>query len=132
MFDVCYVFCETTCKKIVVASPSSLVSMWQTEVRKWLGNERLVAHIVEAGNVAKEAIDNFCSSRLNKLLIISYDMLRRYSEKLQKGKVEILVCDEAHRLKDSSKTMLCLENLQCSKRILLTGTVRLRSRKNLF
>ena len=53
----------------------------------------------------------------------SYETLRKHCKDLEKC-VDVLVCDEGHRLKASggSKTIDALLSLQCGKRILLTGT----------
>ena len=109
-------------KKALVAAPSSLVSMWRLEVRKWLGNERLPVCTVEAGPAAVPTIEDFLTSRLQRLIVISYDMLRKHAAEFTE-KIDMLVLDEAHRLKEnSSKTMQSLERIRCPRRLLLTGT----------
>ena len=57
------------------------------------------------------------------MLIASYETLRKFCKELQRC-VDVLICDEGHRLKASggSKTIDALLSLQCSKHILLTGT----------
>ena len=108
--------------KAVVAAPSSLVAMWRDEVQKWLGKERLIAHVVQAGPKANDVVDSFCSSRLQKLLVISYDMVRKLGPTLGSAGIDLLVLDEAHRLKENNKTMVALEAMRSSRRILVTGT----------
>lgn len=36
-------------KRVVVVTPSSLLKNWRDEIRKWLGDERLQAVVLQAG-----------------------------------------------------------------------------------
>ena len=56
-------------------------------------------------------------------MIISYEMFLRCLQDIQKVKFDLIVCDEAHRLKNATiKTATAITKLNISKRILLTGT----------
>ena len=59
-----------------------------------------------------------------EVLIISYDTFRIHHKLLEgEGVCDLLICDEAHRLKnDQTRTSQTLAALQCSRRILLSGT----------
>ncbi|CAM6070408.1 unnamed protein product [Sphagnum tenellum] len=114
-------------KRAVVICPSSLVQNWEKEVQKWLGSERLRPLVVHGGTTSKEAKQkcaDFKSSKLCPLLITSYELLRKYQDAIASAKPGLLVCDEAHRLKNCSgnKTIDALLGLECPRRILLTGT----------
>jgi DNA repair and recombination protein RAD54B len=62
----------------------------------------------------------FCSLQV---LIISYEMLLRNLETVQKVKFDVLVCDEAHRLKNTDiKTTSSVMSIDTRRRIALTGT----------
>ena len=69
-------------------------------------------------------IDGFCKFSDKNVLIIGYEMLRSYSEKLKTATIGLIVCDEGHRIKNSkgNQTINALNKLKCDKRILLTGT----------
>lgn len=55
-------------------------------------------------------------------MIISYEMLLRSLEQIQAIEFNLLICDEGHRLKNSSiKTTTALTSLPCERRIILTG-----------
>lgn len=55
-------------------------------------------------------------------MIISYEMLLRSLDQIQAIEFNLLICDEGHRLKNSSiKTTTALTSLSCERRIILTG-----------
>ena len=59
------------------------------------------------------------------VLIISYERTASNIEALKTISVDLLVCDEAHRLKNvsGSKTLAALSQISCGgRRVLLTGT----------
>jgi SNF2 family DNA or RNA helicase len=96
-----------TLKRAVVICPSSLVQNWEKEVQKWLGSERLRPLVVHGGTTSKEAKQkcaDFKSSKLCPLLITSYELLRKYQDAIASAKPGLLVCDEAHRLKNWFKS----------------------------
>ncbi|OAE22692.1 hypothetical protein AXG93_2675s1260 [Marchantia polymorpha subsp. ruderalis] len=114
-------------RRVLVICPSSLVENWGKEVRKWLGSERLNALIIHSGTPAKDvkqSISKFQIGKLAPVLVTSYELLRKHNEDLRSAKAELLVCDEAHRLKNcaGNKTIDALLALKCSMKVLLTGT----------
>lgn len=71
------------------------------------------------------SIEQFLSPRNEyQLLIVSYETFRLHAEKFQKdGTCDLLICDEAHRLKnDQTLTNKALASLKCKRRVLLSGT----------
>ena len=115
--------------KAVIVAPSSLVENWQNEISKWLG-VRMEPLVVKAGGSAGDndmKLKAFVSGDTSKtrLLLISYDNLRKYSSKLNACKGwDVVVCDEGHRLKnsDGNQTIDALMACRASQRIVLTGT----------
>merc|ERR550519_1869146 len=106
-------------KKVLVIAPSSLLKNWEAEFRKWLGSERLVVHV--ADGAAKVSV--FRSYNTAPVLILSYETLVRSIEEVSKVSWDLIVCDEAHRLKNAQiKTSAALASLPCPRRVLLTGT----------
>ena len=68
-------------------------------------------------------VEQYASQQLTPVMIISYEMLLRNFEVIEKLGFDLLVCDEAHRLKNPAiKTTHLLASLPCKKRILVTGT----------
>ena len=56
-------------------------------------------------------------------MVISYEMLLRNLEAIRGITFDLLICDEAHRLKNSStKTASAMMSLSARRRIALTGT----------
>jgi len=114
-------------RKVIVVTPTSLVSNWKNEIVKWLGTGRV--NTVALSEVGRENIESGIdaytapNSKVH-VLIISYDSFRRQVEKLNKpGLCDLLICDEAHRLKNNkTSTYEALDSLPCRRRVLLSGT----------
>uniref|UniRef100_A0A3Q3VSN0 Uncharacterized protein n=1 Tax=Mola mola TaxID=94237 RepID=A0A3Q3VSN0_MOLML len=104
-------------KRVLVVTPGSLVQNWGIEFNKWLGRERIKVFTVDQDH----RIEQFVLSSLHSVLVISYEMLLRCLE--QKVEFGLIICDEGHRLKNSSiKTSSALSSLSCNRRVILTGT----------
>mmetsp|Transcript_23960 Transcript_23960/g.63379 ORF Transcript_23960/g.63379 Transcript_23960/m.63379 type:complete len:827 (-) Transcript_23960:185-2665(-) len=113
-------------KKAIVVCPASLVANWTNEVKKWLGVQRIkpTAIMSSSPKEAKQSIADFVSTPLSPLLIIGYEMFRRFAKDLGKSQVGLLICDEGHKLKSAqgNKTIEALSSFRCPRRIILTGT----------
>uniref|UniRef100_A0A4W2HFF1 DNA repair and recombination protein RAD54B n=1 Tax=Bos indicus x Bos taurus TaxID=30522 RepID=A0A4W2HFF1_BOBOX len=106
-------------KKTLIVTPGSLVNNWKKEFQKWLGIERIKIFTVDQDHKVEE----FTKSPFYSVLIISYEMLLRSLDQIKNVKFDLLICDEGHRLKNSTiKTTAALISLSCEKRIILTGT----------
>lgn len=106
-------------KRILIVTPGSLVKNWKAEFQKWLGNERLRVYAVSG----EQKAEDFSSSRVYPVMIISYEMLLRKIDSIKGTRFDLIICDEAHRLKNSKvKTNTLMSSLQCQRRICLTGT----------
>ncbi|XP_068180913.1 DNA repair and recombination protein RAD54B isoform X2 [Antennarius striatus] len=106
-------------KRVLVVTPGSLVQNWGTEFNKWLGRERITVFTVDSDH----RIEQFVLSPLHNVLVISYEMLLRCLEQVQTVDFGLIICDEGHRLKNSSiKTSSALSSLSCNRRVILTGT----------
>ncbi|PRW57845.1 DNA repair and recombination RAD54B [Chlorella sorokiniana] len=110
-------------RKAMVVTPSSLTQNWADEFRKWLGIERLRCMVLSPGADGKQQVVDFKHGSVHRVLITSYETLRKHSAELA-GTVDLLTCDEGHRLKSAAgnKTISSLLALNCPRRILLTGT----------
>jgi len=70
-------------------------------------------------------LDCFVKTKLFNVLIASYECIRTHIKRLTKYDdcCDLLVCDEAHRLKNSeNQTSMALNSLPVKRRVLLTGT----------
>jgi DNA repair and recombination protein RAD54 and RAD54-like protein len=116
-----------TCKRVIVVCPCSLVKNWENEFIKWLGPGvvRTLA-IAEADRASVEKnLDCFVRTRLFQVLVASYECIRAHVGRLIKHAdcCDLLVCDEAHRLKNRDNlTSKALDSLPVKRRVLLTGT----------
>lgn len=62
---------------------------------------------------------------VHPILVIGYEMFRTYAEALNTvNSLEVLLCDEGHRLKNAqgTKTSTPLNNCVATRRVVLTGT----------
>ncbi|XP_056142527.1 DNA repair and recombination protein RAD54B [Lampris incognitus] len=106
-------------KRVLVVAPGSLVQNWGAEFNKWLGRERISVFTVDQDH----RIEKFVASPLHSVLVISYEMLLRSLEQVQQLEFGLVICDEGHRLKNSSiKTSSALSQMTCKRRVILTGT----------
>lgn len=114
------------CKAIIVV-PSSLIDNWEKEIKKWLVT-RLNPLCCRSGDKAESTLQNFRISHvaISPLLIISYELFRKNLDTINSvPKLELIVCDEGHRLKNKEATLTTTALKQCkaNKRIILSGTL---------
>ena len=121
--------CKPIAPLTIVVSPSSLVKNWQNEFKKWLGDE--VSTVAIDGGGKKDIdrkLEAFCSQQIlgrvhTPVLFISYETFRLHAKVLNKRPIGLMICDEGHRLKNpDSQTYLALDQLDCQRRVLLSGT----------
>ena len=121
---------KAACRRAMVACPTSLVGNWDNELKKWIPNQQCVTFPVKGE--AKSVIRNFLNYKgAHAVLIISYDQ-QRLNKKMFEVKpsmggnapiVDLLICDEAHKLKNADSAIaMSLSALPARKRILLSGT----------
>jgi DNA repair and recombination RAD54-like protein len=116
-----------TAKRVIVVCPCSLVKNWDNEFVKWLGPGKVktLALAESDRKTVEKNIDCFVKTKMFNVLIASYETLRTHVGRLTKYKdcCDLLVCDEAHRLKNrENQTSMALASLPVKRRVLLTGT----------
>jgi DNA repair and recombination RAD54-like protein len=112
---------------VIVVCPCSLVKNWDNEFVKWLGPGKVktLALAESDRKTVEKNIDCFVKTKMFNVLIASYETLRTHVGRLTKYKdcCDLLVCDEAHRLKNrENQTSMALASLPVKRRVLLTGT----------
>ena len=118
---------EPTAKRIIVVCPCSLVKNWDNEFVKWLGPGavKTLALAESDRKTVEKSMDLFVRTKMFNVLICSYETIRTHIGRLNKVQdcCDLLVCDEAHRLKNSeNQTSRALNSLPVRRRVLLTGT----------
>ncbi len=110
---------DTTLQKTLVICPASLKINWRRELEKWL-TRPLTIEI--AGNKGFPAAD---------IVILNYDILKKYDAEIKHVVWDLLVCDESHYLKShtSARTQMVLGNkkkniqpINAKRKLFLTGT----------
>ncbi|KAL7498005.1 hypothetical protein ACHAWT_008513 [Skeletonema menzelii] len=116
-----------TAKRVIVICPCSLVKNWDNEFTKWLGPGivKTMALAESDRKTVEKNIDCFVKTKMFNVLIASYETIRTHVGRLTKYKdcCDLLVCDEAHRLKNrENQTSMALNSIPVKRRVLLTGT----------
>ena len=114
--------------KAIIAVPATLVGNWKNEFKKWL-DLKIEIEAIDGSNTSdaakKQLLKEWAleNQKRRLVLVCSYETLRANAHLLE-NKAQLLVCDEAHRLKakDGSKTLDGLKKLNCKMRVLLSGT----------
>ncbi|SBS81526.1 DNA repair and recombination protein RAD54, putative (RAD54) [Plasmodium malariae] len=111
-------------RRCLILCPASLINNWNDEINKWLPFRCSVTCV---NDNAKEKIvsklEGFKYDFKSTILICSYECFRINNEVLDKSSIDMIICDEAHRLKnDKTKTYISIYKLSAKKRLLLSGT----------
>ncbi|KAK9808913.1 hypothetical protein WJX72_006358 [[Myrmecia] bisecta] len=117
---------EPIAKRIIIVCPTSLVSNWDSECDKWLkGRVKTLPLCESSRDDVIQSVSQFLSPRNPyQVLIVSYETFRLHAAKFTgEHACDLLICDEAHRLKnDQTLTNKALDSLDCKRRVLLSGT----------
>eukprot|EP00820_Chromera_velia_P018062 Cvel_27209.t1-p1 / transcript=Cvel_27209.t1 / gene=Cvel_27209 / organism=Chromera_velia_CCMP2878 / gene_product=DNA repair and recombination protein RAD54, putative / transcript_product=DNA repair and recombination protein RAD54, putative / location=Cvel_scaffold3361:10087-17071(+) / protein_length=583 / sequence_SO=supercontig / SO=protein_coding / is_pseudo=false len=111
-------------RKAVVVCPASLVSNWGNELDKWLQGKCPYTAVLEGGSEkVAQIFKSFKYDQRSLVLIASYETFRMHVEKLEGAPVDLVICDEAHKLKnDKTRTAQAINSIQTPRRLLLSGT----------
>jgi SWI/SNF-related matrix-associated actin-dependent regulator 1 of chromatin subfamily A len=120
---------DTTLRRTLVVCPASLKLNWRNELRRW--RTRKLDLIV--GTSTDCPVD--WQGEHGLVLIINYDIAAKHRAALIAGGWDMIVCDEAHYLKnpdakrtqaiigaDAKKGKDAIEGIPARRRVLLTGT----------
>ncbi|KAF8821638.1 SWI2/SNF2-containing protein RAD54 [Cardiosporidium cionae] len=111
-------------RKVLVVCPASLVNNWAEEIQKWLKGQCGCTAVADSSR--EKVISKFLGFRYDRqshVLISSYETFRMHVDKLNNVPVDLLICDEAHRLKnDRTKITMAIGKIPVKKRLLLSGT----------
>ena len=117
-----------TVQRALIVCPTSLVSNWDDECNKWLKGRVKTMPVCESSRAdVVSSVTRFLGPRNQaQVMIISYETFRihaeRFAEKGEAG-VQLVMCDEAHRLKNGDTlTNKALCSVPCKRRVMLSGT----------
>lgn len=106
-------------KKALVVCPAGLIDNWKQEFRKWLGRDKLGVYVFDD---KRSQLRNFDGKSFN-VMIIGYERLRQVADELTDRGIDIVICDEGHRLKSiQNKSAKAITSLNTAKRVILSGT----------
>lgn len=112
------------CRKALVLCPASLVKNWAGELDKWLhGKCKYHACAVTGQAQVAGTFGSFKYDRDSRVLIASYETFRNHAREVEDCGIDLVVCDEAHKLKnDEAATTKCISALPAKRRLLISGT----------
>ncbi|KAG0668557.1 helicase [Maudiozyma exigua] len=123
-------------KKVLIVCPVTLIINWKNEFAKWLGLNKIGVLTLPNSNTVdmdKNAVHNFLRvHRTYQVMILGYEKVLSLGDILiennnrdnkSMASIDLLVCDEGHRLKNqSSKILNVLKEIDVKNKILLSGT----------
>jgi hypothetical protein len=112
---------DDSIKKILIVCPASLKINWKRELDVWLVKKHKVS-IIE-GKIWQDG----------DIIIINYDILKNFKEKLTKIQWDLFILDEAHMCKNkkSIRSKISL-SIKAKRKIFLTGTPIVNRPSELF
>lgn len=142
---------QSAVRKIMVVCPTSLVGNWDNEIRKWVGEgcptfavktepkKMIKTYLQHRGKgvlivsyetqrlyskMFETASKSYCGSNNNVNAITDATLDSDYGSRHSNNNIcDLLICDEAHKLKNAESHLAkSLNLLPAKKRILLSGT----------
>lgn len=117
---------ESKIEKVLVVCPTSIISVWQEEFKKFADYDYNIESIVGSTmSKRKEKLRLLCHKIGLKVAIINYEATWRMEQELNIYKPDIIICDESQKIKNpsasQSKTLHRL-GAKAKYKIILTGT----------
>lgn len=107
---------ERGVRKVLVVAPASVKYQWETEIRKFTARP---VQVIEGG--IQERRDQYSGETFYKL--VNYEQVVRDREAINDWKPDVIVLDEAQRIKNwESKTSREVKKLRSRYAVVLTGT----------
>ncbi len=107
---------ERGVRKVLVVAPASVKYQWEAEIRKFTGRD---AQVIEGG--PEDRRDQYARDTFYRL--VNYEQVVRDREAINAWKPDVIVLDEAQRIKNwEAKTSREVKKLQSRYAIVLTGT----------
>ncbi|KAK1936024.1 putative DNA repair and recombination protein RAD54-like [Babesia divergens] len=111
-------------RKCAIICPASLVNNWESEINKWLKGKCPCTAVADSSK--EKVVSKFAGFRYDRrsnVIISSYETFRAYVSHLDGVPIDLIICDEAHRLKnDKTRTSIAIQQLPAKMRLMLSGT----------
>ena len=110
--------------KAIILSPLSVQDNWMHQLTCWFGSSTSlrILRYHASSETDSDFSSFFIGSKFN-ILLITYDTARSKLSKLAITNCDVLVCDEAHRLKNmGTRTRHVIQTIPCRFRLAITGT----------
>jgi len=103
-------------ERVLIVCPTSLKQQWKNEIAKFAGREALVVEGLLARRTAQYAGDGFCK-------IVNYDVIHRDLPLIQRWRPELVILDEAQRIKNwKTRAARSVKQIDSDYAFVLTGT----------
>ena len=108
--------------KHLVVCPKSVSRNWIREINKWLPNANAVL-LENTENERAECLKKYVRPRKFDILVTTYEGVKTCVMALERIHWEMLVIDEAHKIKNfESQNFAATYHLKASFKLLMTGT----------
>jgi len=121
-------------KRVLCVVPASLKLNWKREARKWLVRPTNISIIRSKDGWDIDSLETTVSAS-HSLVIINYDILKKFHKEIHNTEWDLLICDEAHYMKSGkaqrTKEIVGwfdkdirrdVEYLTAGRKLFLTGT----------
>lgn len=106
--------------KTLIICPATLKLNWRNELMRWLTKPRLI-HILQSGQPFPTNVE---------IVVMNYDIAAKYKPQIHAVEWDLLICDEAHYMKNNraQRTVAVIgdgkkdKGLKAKRKVFLTGT----------
>lgn len=103
-------------ERVLVVSPTSLKHQWKQEIEKFTGRQALVVEGLLARRTELYAAESFYK-------LTNYDVIHRDLDSIRRWQPELIILDEAQRIKNwKTRTAQSVKRLESQYALVLTGT----------